>query len=185
MTQPSSRKLAGLALILLLIVLWAAFVASLAPFVGRWPVLVQAPYYLVMGIAWIIPLKPLIRWTETGSFRYRSAAQRIEITVLGGYITIRMPQALTLSRPLDGLRRSAAQLKLRARAACARAYPRETIGVGLLGFAAAAAALAAAAQSTPDLAARRRRRRAAGAAAASDPPARARAGGAGQRRHPA
>jgi hypothetical protein len=66
--SPSGRKAAGIALILLLIVLWAAFVASLAPVVGKWPVLVQAPYYLVMGIAWIIPLKPLIRWMETGSF---------------------------------------------------------------------------------------------------------------------
>ena len=35
--QPSPRKLAGIALILLLIVLWAALVASLAPFVGKWP----------------------------------------------------------------------------------------------------------------------------------------------------
>ena len=66
---PTGRNLIGIALILLLIVLWAAFVASLAPFVGRWPVLVQAPYYLIMGIAWIIPLKPLVRWMETGSFR--------------------------------------------------------------------------------------------------------------------
>ena len=67
--QPSARKLAGIAAILLLIVLWAAFVASFAPVVGRWPMIVQAPYYLIMGIAWIIPLKPLLRWTETGSFR--------------------------------------------------------------------------------------------------------------------
>jgi hypothetical protein len=66
---PSSRKLAGIALILLLIVLWASFVASLAPFVGRWPILVQAPYYLIMGTIWIIPLKPLIRWSESGHFR--------------------------------------------------------------------------------------------------------------------
>ena len=69
MTQPAPRKLVGIVLILALIVLWAAFVASLAPFVGKWPVLVQAPYYLVMGVAWVIPLKPLIRWTQTGSFR--------------------------------------------------------------------------------------------------------------------
>jgi hypothetical protein len=65
---PSSRKLAGIALIVLLIVFWAAFVASLAPFVGRWPILVQAPYYLIMGTIWIIPLKPLIRWSESGRF---------------------------------------------------------------------------------------------------------------------
>jgi hypothetical protein len=68
MPDPSSRKLAGIALILLLIVVWAALVASLAPVVGKWPVLAQAPYYLFMGIAWIIPLKPLVRWMETGSF---------------------------------------------------------------------------------------------------------------------
>ena len=68
---PSSRKLAGIALILLLIVVWAAFVATLAPIVGHWPTLVQAAFYLIMGIVWIIPLKPLVRWMQTGSFRTR------------------------------------------------------------------------------------------------------------------
>ena len=67
--EPSSRKLVGIGLILLLIALWATFVASLAQVVGRWPILVQAVFYLVMGIAWIIPLKPLVRWIQTGSFR--------------------------------------------------------------------------------------------------------------------
>jgi predicted membrane channel-forming protein YqfA (hemolysin III family) len=71
--QPSSRTLIGIALILLLICLWAAFVASLAQVVGNWPILVQAPFYLVMGIAWIIPLKPLVRWIQTGSFRDKIA----------------------------------------------------------------------------------------------------------------
>jgi hypothetical protein len=71
MTEPSPRKLAGITLIASLILLWAAFVASLAPLVGKWPVLAQAPYYLFMGVAWVIPLKPLIRWTQTGSFRER------------------------------------------------------------------------------------------------------------------
>jgi len=69
MAQPSSRKLLGIAAILGLIVVWASFVAALAPFVGEWPVLVQAPFYLVMGTVWILPLKPLLRWMETGSFR--------------------------------------------------------------------------------------------------------------------
>jgi hypothetical protein len=71
MTDPSPRKLAGIALIVLAIVVWAAFVASFAPIVGKWPVLAQAPYYLVVGVAWVIPLKPLVRWIETGSFRTR------------------------------------------------------------------------------------------------------------------
>jgi hypothetical protein len=67
-SSPSLRTLAGAALILVLILFWAAFVASLAPAVGRWPVLVQAAFYLIMGIVWIIPLKPLIRWVQTGRF---------------------------------------------------------------------------------------------------------------------
>jgi hypothetical protein len=66
---PSSRKLIAVALILLLILFWAGFVATLAPIVSRWPILVQAPYYLIMGITWIIPLKPLIRWSQSGHFR--------------------------------------------------------------------------------------------------------------------
>ena len=67
--EPSPRKLLGIAAILLLILLWAALVASFASTVGQWPVLVQAAFYLIMGIAWIIPLKPLVRWIETGRFK--------------------------------------------------------------------------------------------------------------------
>ncbi|HVM37492.1 MAG TPA: DUF2842 domain-containing protein [Sphingomicrobium sp.] len=67
--QPSWRRGAGIALIVLLILIWAGLVASAAPWVGRWPVLVQALFYLVVGIAWIIPLKPLVRWSQTGSWK--------------------------------------------------------------------------------------------------------------------
>ena len=67
--QPSWRKPAGIFGILAIIVIWAALVASLAAFVEKWPVLLQAIFYLVAGIAWIAPLKPLLRWMETGRFR--------------------------------------------------------------------------------------------------------------------
>ena len=67
--QPSWRKGAGIAGILLLIALLAALVASLSGVVGRWPVLAQALFYLVIGVIWIAPLKPLLRWMETGRFR--------------------------------------------------------------------------------------------------------------------
>jgi hypothetical protein len=68
MTRPSWRKGAGIIAILLLIVLLAVFVASLSGTIARWPVLVQALFYLVTGIVWIAPLKPLLRWIETGRF---------------------------------------------------------------------------------------------------------------------
>ena len=67
--NPSFRKLAGIAIIVLLILIWAALVASFAPVIGKWPILVQGAFYLVMGVVWIIPLKPLLRWTETGRWR--------------------------------------------------------------------------------------------------------------------
>ena len=76
MMEPSGRKLAGIGAILLLIALWATLVASLAPFVGRWPMLVQAAFYLIMGTAWIIPLKPLVRWSQTGYWRRPPGRER-------------------------------------------------------------------------------------------------------------
>lgn len=69
MNQPSWRKPAGIFFILGLIVIWAVLVASLAGRVGNWPILAQAAFYLVAGIAWILPLKPLLRWMETGHFK--------------------------------------------------------------------------------------------------------------------
>ena len=65
----SNRVFAGCSILVLLILLWAALVASLAQVVGEWPVLVQTPFYLFMGIVWIVPLKPLVRWIQTGRFR--------------------------------------------------------------------------------------------------------------------
>ena len=68
-TKPSWRKGAGIAVLLLLIVLLAVLVASFSGMIGRWPVLGQALFYLVIGVIWIAPLRPLLRWMETGRFR--------------------------------------------------------------------------------------------------------------------
>jgi hypothetical protein len=67
--QPSWKRGAGIAAILLLILFWAVIIASFSGVVGRWPVLVQALFYLIVGIAWIAPLKPLLRWSQTGHWR--------------------------------------------------------------------------------------------------------------------
>ncbi|HKX91945.1 MAG TPA: DUF2842 domain-containing protein [Sphingomicrobium sp.] len=67
--RPSPRKLAAAALILSLIVLWAGFVATFAGWIGRWPVLVQALFYLASGVVWILPLKPLVRWSQSGRWK--------------------------------------------------------------------------------------------------------------------
>jgi predicted membrane channel-forming protein YqfA (hemolysin III family) len=67
--QPSWRKPAGMFMILGLIAIWAGIVASCAAWVGQWPGLVQLAFYVVTGIVWIAPLKPLLSWMETGRWR--------------------------------------------------------------------------------------------------------------------
>ena len=71
-----------------------------------------------------------------------------ETTVLVDYSTS-MANAVTLARPLQGLRQRAARLNLRL-GAMWRAYPRETVGLGLFGLV-VAAALGGAAWSSPEL----------------------------------
>ncbi|MFL6734846.1 MAG: DUF2842 domain-containing protein [Sphingomicrobium sp.] len=60
---------AGIAIILALIAVWALIISFFAPAISRWPVIVQAGFYLFVGIVWIIPLKPLLQWIATGSLR--------------------------------------------------------------------------------------------------------------------
>ncbi|HVJ01970.1 MAG TPA: DUF2842 domain-containing protein [Sphingomonas sp.] len=63
------RKPAGMFAILALILFWVVLVASFSAQIGALPVLVQALVYVVLGIVWITPLKPLLRWMETGRWR--------------------------------------------------------------------------------------------------------------------
>ena len=67
--EPSWRQPFGIALILLLIAGWAVLVVSIAPLLdglSRW---LHVIYYVIAGLVWILPLKPLLRWMETGTFR--------------------------------------------------------------------------------------------------------------------
>ena len=66
---PSWRKPAGMFAILALIAAWCIAIASLSGVVGEWHWALQAGFYLVTGIIWITPLKPLLRWMETGRYR--------------------------------------------------------------------------------------------------------------------
>lgn len=66
---PSWRKPAGALLILLLIAIWVVLVTSLSGTIGGWPIIAQTIFYLLTGIIWIAPMKPLLRWMETGAWR--------------------------------------------------------------------------------------------------------------------
>lgn len=67
--EPSWRKPAGMALILLLIIAWGVIIGTASELLIGLPWPVHTLYYLLAGIAWILPLKPLLRWMETGKWR--------------------------------------------------------------------------------------------------------------------
>jgi hypothetical protein len=69
MEAPSWRKPIGMLGILAYVTIWAVAVASLSGLVGLWPVLVQSIFYVIAGTIWILPLKPVLKWMETGYFR--------------------------------------------------------------------------------------------------------------------
>jgi hypothetical protein len=69
MEAPSWRKPIGMLGILAYVTIWAVAVASLSGLVGLWPVLVQSVFYVLAGTIWILPLKPVLKWMETGNFR--------------------------------------------------------------------------------------------------------------------
>ena len=64
--KPTLRKPAGVLGMVAGLAVYAVLIASLAVPIGRLPVLVQAVLYLVLGIIWILPLRPLLMWMETG-----------------------------------------------------------------------------------------------------------------------
>ena len=68
--EPSWRKPAGMLAILVLIAAVAVLVGSFASEIAKLPLPVQGLVYVVCGIVWIAPLKPLLSWMETGRFRH-------------------------------------------------------------------------------------------------------------------
>lgn len=66
---PSWRKPVGAFAIIALILVWCVGIASLSGVVGQWHGAVQMLFYIVAGIVWIAPLKPLLLWMETGRWR--------------------------------------------------------------------------------------------------------------------
>ena len=69
-TEPTLRIPLGILALLAAIAAYALVIARYAPgIIGEWPALAQALVYLVLGIAWLLPLKRFLVWMETGSFR--------------------------------------------------------------------------------------------------------------------
>ena len=64
--QPTYRKPIGILGMILGLVFYGGLVARAAGPIGDLPGWSQPVVYLVLGVLWIAPLKPLLRWMETG-----------------------------------------------------------------------------------------------------------------------
>ena len=68
-TEPTLRIPLSILALLLALGAYALVIARYAPgIIGDWPTLAQALVYLVLGIAWLLPLKRFLIWMETGRF---------------------------------------------------------------------------------------------------------------------
>jgi len=66
---PSWRKPIGVFILIGMIAVLALVVGTLSHWLGLLPMIVQLILYMALGIAWIMPLGPLLRWMETGRWR--------------------------------------------------------------------------------------------------------------------
>ncbi len=67
--RPTLRKPAGVFVMLFMIGVLAWGIGSFDSVIGDLPILIQSVIYLIAGVVWIAPLKPLLRWMETGKWR--------------------------------------------------------------------------------------------------------------------
>ena len=68
------RKLIGGAALIVLVVVWSLLAMALAQFpVIKANGVVEALYYVIAGLGWVLPAMPLIRWMSGGRRRTTDA----------------------------------------------------------------------------------------------------------------
>ncbi|MFN7173619.1 MAG: DUF2842 domain-containing protein [Thermaurantiacus tibetensis] len=67
--MPSLRRPLGIIGLVLFLFVYALGVVRLAEPVATLHPLVQLPIWLVLGLAWVIPFRPVLVWMETGRWR--------------------------------------------------------------------------------------------------------------------
>ena len=69
-SEPTWRIPVGILGMLLGLAIYAALIAHyLSPLIGGWPVLAQMLAYVALGLLWLTPMKPFLKWMETGRWR--------------------------------------------------------------------------------------------------------------------
>lgn len=67
--EPSWRKPVGMLGILTFAFGWVVLIASFSSTIGQLPGIIQLVIYVFAGIIWIFPVRPALRWMETGRWR--------------------------------------------------------------------------------------------------------------------
>ena len=70
--EPTWRIPFGILALLAMLALYALAVAWASQWIGQWHVLVQTPVYMVLGVAWLLPLRRFLIWMETGRWTAES-----------------------------------------------------------------------------------------------------------------
>lgn len=67
--RPRARKFIGAAVMIAFVVVYALVAMALAQArpVQEAPGLLQALIYMIIGMGWVLPMLPLIRWMEGGN----------------------------------------------------------------------------------------------------------------------
>ncbi|WP_430414867.1 DUF2842 domain-containing protein [Parasphingorhabdus sp.] len=68
--EPNWRQPVGILLILFLLLIWLGISVNMIDWIGSWNFWLQLPVYIILGIAWIYPIRPLLIWMNTGSWRH-------------------------------------------------------------------------------------------------------------------
>lgn len=70
--EPTWRKPVGMIGLMLYLTIYALAVTGLADWLGTLPQWLMIPAYVALGFAWLLPLKPLFLWMNTGRWRLGS-----------------------------------------------------------------------------------------------------------------
>lgn len=69
-TEPTWRIPIGVLLLISALAVYSLVIARYVPeLIGSWPALAQTPVYLILGIAWLLPLRRFLIWMETGRWK--------------------------------------------------------------------------------------------------------------------
>lgn len=65
--EPTWRIPVGLLLLLVALTAYGLVIAHYVPgLIAGWPTLAQTLVYIVLGLAWLLPMRQFLKWMETG-----------------------------------------------------------------------------------------------------------------------